>query len=409
MLDGVVDVVRRHLDRQPDPVLRQLLDLGLHAVHSSRERTGEVERSRHVSAWNLSLLGLAGAIWIAIFSAMAYALRVRACRLRECGREDSNLQGPRGPTGPKPVASASFATPARSRIGRRDSPTDENSTRVAPCGGNAARGRLCADERRRPAPFSRRPARRLRRQPDRPRGERLSLRRSGWRRLDGSEEPRQFTVRRAERQLSPLVSRRTLARVRLDSRRRGREEGARRALRPAGRRRRAAPADRRQGVRRVDRLVARLDAASPSRAACATRRTRRRTSAGAPPRRFDRVFYKLDSVGWTGDRRKHVFVVGLDGGDERQLTDGDCEDGEPAWSSDGRTHRLRLHARRALGRRARRSAVRARGRRRGSRAATADPARRVGQPGRRSRPTGRESPTRTRLRTARSRTTARSP
>jgi dipeptidyl aminopeptidase/acylaminoacyl peptidase len=53
-----------------------------------------------------------------------------------------------------------------------------------------------------------------------------------------------------------------------------------------------------------------------------------------PPRRFTRVFYKLDSVGWTGDRRKHLFVVDL-GGSERQLTDGDCEDGEPAWAPDG--------------------------------------------------------------------------
>jgi hypothetical protein len=31
-----------------------------------------------VSAWNLSLLGLAGAIWLAIFSAMIYAVCVRA-------------------------------------------------------------------------------------------------------------------------------------------------------------------------------------------------------------------------------------------------------------------------------------------------------------------------------------------
>ncbi|HZT53312.1 MAG TPA: S9 family peptidase [Gaiellaceae bacterium] len=53
-----------------------------------------------------------------------------------------------------------------------------------------------------------------------------------------------------------------------------------------------------------------------------------------PPRRFTRLFYKLDSVGWTGDRRKHLFVVDLDGG-ERQLTDGDCEDDEPAWTTDG--------------------------------------------------------------------------
>jgi dipeptidyl aminopeptidase/acylaminoacyl peptidase len=54
------------------------------------------------------------------------------------------------------------------------------------------------------------------------------------------------------------------------------------------------------------------------------------------PRRFTRVFFKLDGVGWIGDRRKHVFVVGLDGGDERQLTDGDCEDDAPAWSRDGK-------------------------------------------------------------------------
>jgi dipeptidyl aminopeptidase/acylaminoacyl peptidase len=53
------------------------------------------------------------------------------------------------------------------------------------------------------------------------------------------------------------------------------------------------------------------------------------------PRRFTRIFYKLDSVGWTGDRRKHLFVVALDG-EERQLTDGDCEDSEPAWAPDGR-------------------------------------------------------------------------
>jgi hypothetical protein len=29
-----------------------------------------------VSAWNLSLLGLAGAIWLTIFTAIAYAVRV---------------------------------------------------------------------------------------------------------------------------------------------------------------------------------------------------------------------------------------------------------------------------------------------------------------------------------------------
>jgi tricorn protease-like protein len=54
------------------------------------------------------------------------------------------------------------------------------------------------------------------------------------------------------------------------------------------------------------------------------------------PRRFTRVFYKLDSVGWVGDRRKHLFVIDIDGGDERQLTEGDCENDQPAWSPDGK-------------------------------------------------------------------------
>ncbi len=54
------------------------------------------------------------------------------------------------------------------------------------------------------------------------------------------------------------------------------------------------------------------------------------------PRRFTRLQYKLDDVGWTGDRRQHVFVVPADGSAEPiQLTHGDHEDAKPAWSPDG--------------------------------------------------------------------------
>jgi dipeptidyl aminopeptidase/acylaminoacyl peptidase len=53
------------------------------------------------------------------------------------------------------------------------------------------------------------------------------------------------------------------------------------------------------------------------------------------PRRFRRVFHKLDSVGWTGDRRKHVFVAHLDG-TTTQVTHGDYEDDTPTWMPDGK-------------------------------------------------------------------------
>src|SRR5436190_13186915 len=57
---------------------------------------------------------------------------------------------------------------------------------------------------------------------------------------------------------------------------------------------------------------------------------------GRAPRRVTRLFYKLDSVGWTTDRRQHIFVIDVDGGEPRQVTDGDCEDDGPAWTPDGR-------------------------------------------------------------------------
>ena len=54
------------------------------------------------------------------------------------------------------------------------------------------------------------------------------------------------------------------------------------------------------------------------------------------PRRFTRLRYRLDNVGWTGDRPQHVFVVPADGSVEpRRLTEGDFEEADPAWSPDG--------------------------------------------------------------------------
>ncbi len=55
------------------------------------------------------------------------------------------------------------------------------------------------------------------------------------------------------------------------------------------------------------------------------------------PRRITRLKYKFDSVGWTFDRPKHLFVVQADGSAEpEQITSGDFENVGPAWSPDGK-------------------------------------------------------------------------
>jgi dipeptidyl aminopeptidase/acylaminoacyl peptidase len=54
------------------------------------------------------------------------------------------------------------------------------------------------------------------------------------------------------------------------------------------------------------------------------------------PRRITRLHYKLDNVGWTTDRRQQLFVVPADGSEEpQQLTEGEWENAQPAWSPDG--------------------------------------------------------------------------
>jgi len=58
-----------------------------------------------------------------------------------------------------------------------------------------------------------------------------------------------------------------------------------------------------------------------------------------PPRRITRLFSRLDSVGWIGDRPTHLFVIDVDGDGEGaeplQLTTGEFEDGGLSWSPDG--------------------------------------------------------------------------
>ena len=52
---------------------------------------------------------------------------------------------------------------------------------------------------------------------------------------------------------------------------------------------------------------------------------------------IDRLLYRLDGVGFIYERRQHLFLVDVGGGEPKQLTDGDWDDKDPTWSPDG-TH-----------------------------------------------------------------------
>jgi len=53
------------------------------------------------------------------------------------------------------------------------------------------------------------------------------------------------------------------------------------------------------------------------------------------PRVVTGLYYRFDGIGWFDDRRTHLFVVNASGGDPTQITDGDWDDADPAWSPDG--------------------------------------------------------------------------
>lgn len=51
---------------------------------------------------------------------------------------------------------------------------------------------------------------------------------------------------------------------------------------------------------------------------------------------IDRLFYKLDGTGFIYERRSHLFLLNVAGGEPIQLTDGDWNDGDAMWSPDGK-------------------------------------------------------------------------
>jgi dipeptidyl aminopeptidase/acylaminoacyl peptidase len=55
-----------------------------------------------------------------------------------------------------------------------------------------------------------------------------------------------------------------------------------------------------------------------------------------PARVITSLKYRANGEGFTYDRRRHLFVVDAVTGETRQLTNGDWDDTQPAWSPDGR-------------------------------------------------------------------------
>ncbi len=54
-----------------------------------------------------------------------------------------------------------------------------------------------------------------------------------------------------------------------------------------------------------------------------------------PARVIETLRYKANGEGFIYDRRRQIFVVAREGGEPRQLTEGDYDHGEPSWSPDG--------------------------------------------------------------------------
>ncbi len=67
-------------------------------------------------------------------------------------------------------------------------------------------------------------------------------------------------------------------------------------------------------------------------------REREDAEGGDPPvaREITRIKHKADGKGLV-EGRTHIFVQDLEGGEARQITDGDWDDCDPAWSPDGST------------------------------------------------------------------------
>jgi len=83
-------------------------------------------------------------------------------------------------------------------------------------------------------------------------------------------------------------------------------------------------------------FVSKVGPEGPVQRADETEEDRKRAAQRSDTKVIRSLKYKLDGEGYFDDRRRHIFVVSAEGGTPRQITDGDWDDTQPAWSPDGR-------------------------------------------------------------------------
>lgn len=87
---------------------------------------------------------------------------------------------------------------------------------------------------------------------------------------------------------------------------------------------------------RGDKLVLVLQDASPEELAAKDGKEDKSIPKTPPPWVIDRLHFKVDEIGYLDRRRTHLYVFDLATKKMAQVTSGDFDDTEPAWSPDGR-------------------------------------------------------------------------
>jgi dipeptidyl aminopeptidase/acylaminoacyl peptidase len=65
--------------------------------------------------------------------------------------------------------------------------------------------------------------------------------------------------------------------------------------------------------------------------------SQKKKSKAQPPWVLDRLQFKTDNIGYIDRRRTHLYVFNLSNKSQRQVTSGDFDDAQPAWSPDGKS------------------------------------------------------------------------